>query len=289
MSMMKRKLSVKNKVSKKTKLTKVSNPKKDYVIYCRVSTTEQSLESQEHSCVKFCEENNFNVIEIIQESCSARKTNSQKKLRKFINENTDVTIVVNSVDRFSRNVLECFNMFDIMKKNNINLISVTDNIDLSTAYGKHAFRTRVSTAQLESDSISERVRRTINYKKEHGLALTSRVKYGYKVVDGKKQIDLHEHSVIQFVNKCNYKNMTAKQFSKELYDLMKIFNKPEDFYVPVVFEENNKQTNTARITPEILADILNDYDILRRNKYWSANSIRNIMYNVNSIQMDFTL
>ncbi len=284
----KRKLSVNNRVSKKTKVTKISTPK-EYIIYCRVSTKEQSLESQEHSCVKFCEENNFNVIEIIQESCSARKTNSQKKLKKFINENTDVTIVVNSVDRFSRNVIECFNMFDIMKKNNINLISVTDNIDLSTAYGKHAFRTRVSTAQLESDSISERVRRTINYKKENGLELTSRVLYGYKVVDGKKQIDLQEHSVIQFVNKCKNKNMTAKQFSKELYDLMKIFNKPEDFYVPVIFEENNEETNTAKITAEILANILNDYEILRRNKYWSATSIRNIMYNANSIHMNFTL
>lgn len=282
-------LEAKNKVSKKIKTinchTKTKILKQCF-IYCRVSTKEQSIESQQYSCIKFCEENGYNVINIITESCSARKMKSQQKLVKCLKENNNITIIVNSVDRFSRNLNECFKMCDIMKKNNINLISVTDHIDLSTAYGQHSFRTRVSIAQLESDTISERVRRTINYKREKGLCLSTRTKYGYKIEKGIKFIDTNEQAVIHFVNRNLYKKMSSTEFSQELYKLMKIFNKPYDFYVPVVFEENDTQIQFMKITPKIMADILNDYEILRRNKEWTISSIKNIN-SINNITIDF--
>lgn len=271
-------------VSKKIK-TEPTTKQVSVILYCRVSTKEQSLESQQYSCEKFCNERGYNVIKIVSESCSARKMKSQPKLVKCLKENRDITIIVNSVDRFSRNVSECFKLCDIMKKNNINLISVTDQIDLSTAYGQHAFRTRVSTAQLESDMISERVRRTINYKKERNLCLSTRAKYGYKIVQGKKELDKNEQAVIHFVNKLIYRKLSSTHFSQELYELLKIFNKPYDFYVPVVFEEDDINVQFMQITPEMMGDILNDYMVFRRNKEWTASSIRNIM-SIDNLTMD---
>lgn len=284
----KRKIDTINKVSKKTKRTYDNNQKKDNkpcFIYCRVSTKEQSLESQQYSCVKFCVENGYNVIDVITESCSARKIKSQHKLVNLIKGNHDITIIVNSVDRFSRNVIESSQMCNIMKQNNINLISVTDHIDLSTAYGKHSFRARVSTAQLESDTISERVLRTINYKRERGLCLSTRAKYGYKITSGKKELEENEQEVIKFINKHLHRQISSTSFSQELYKLLKIFNKSNDFFVPVLFEENGKHLQFVKITTEMMADILNDYEIFRRNKEWTKSSIYNIQ-TINNIDIE---
>lgn len=277
-------LETENIVSKKIKMTTVQK----VFIYCRVSTKEQSLESQQYSCEKFCQERNYIVTDVIREACSARKMKNQPKLLKCLKENINTTIIVNSVDRFSRNVRECFKMCDIMKKNNINLISVTDQIDLSTAYGQHAFRTRVSTAQLESDMISERTLRTIQYKRERGLSLTTRAKYGYKIVNGIQVIDSNEQAVIHFVNKLMYRRISCTEFSQQLYELLNVFNKPHDYYVPVVFEEDNVRVQLITIIPESMAYILNDYDIIRRKNQWTASSIRNI-HSLTNLSMNFTL
>lgn len=272
-------------VSKKIKTTNILPVQA--VVYCRISTKEQSLESQKDSCVQYCLEHNYQIIEVITESCSARKSKCQPKLLQLLKNKTNITIVVNSVDRFSRNVTKCITMCKIMKKNHINLISVTDQIDLSTAYGQHAFRTRVSTAQLESDIISERVRRTINYKRTNGLSLTSKPSYGYKIVDRKKVINYDEQSVIHFIHKFHRKTITSSHFTSELYKLLNIFNKPEDFYVRVVFEDerHDVEIESMYITSEIIADILNDYEILNRNKEWTKQSISKLCY-TQSIEAD---
>jgi len=142
------------------------------VIYCRVRTLDQyysSCDYQADSCIEFCRQNNYNIIKIIKEISPGKNLSSQPQLKELLKNKKNITVIVSCVDRFSRNVTHCINMFEIMKKNNINLISVTDNIDLRTDYGQHAFKIRVSNAQLESALISERVTRSIKLKKASEL------------------------------------------------------------------------------------------------------------------------
>ena len=162
---------------------------KKCVIYCRVSTKEQSLEMQCMQCMKFAEENNFKIKDVIKEKRSARSFNNLKELRKIIEENTNITILVYSIDRFCRNTKDALNLLSLLEYKNINLASVSENIDLSTASGRHSFRQRMSAAELESDLISERIKRTTGYKKELGH-IGGRSPYGYKksieIINGQK-------------------------------------------------------------------------------------------------------
>jgi len=264
------------------------------IIYCRISSEQQSLDAQEFSCKKFCEDRDINISQIIRETGSARSLKNLKNLNSIIKNNSNITIVVYSIDRFCRNTSDSIAILKVMKRKNINLISVTDSIDLSTASGKHAFRMRMSEAELESDLISERVRRSVAFRRARGDYF-GRPNFGYRTTvlhSGKriKQVDPSEQSVIRFIRNCCYEFLSQEEFTSELYILLEIYEKPEDFFVPVVFEAGAEGIDGDEaiflpgviVTPGIISDILNEYEILKRNKRWTGNSVYNI-YNQNDI------
>ena len=250
-------------------------------IYCRISSEKQSLESQVHTCVDYCNKKGLFVDAIIKETGSGRNMKKLKKLSKLISTVNNCDIIIYSIDRFSRNSYDAAISMKILDKNNIRLISVSDNIDLSTASGRHAFRMRISAAELETDLISERVKRSIAFKKSKGDAIGV-APYGYshfKTPSGRtKRIFFYkEKQVIAFITKFCYKYYKSTVFSSDLYKLLELYDKPEDFYVPVVFENGEITVEGTTVSPEMIADILNEYDILKRNKKWTSGSVRDII------------
>ena len=138
------------------------------VVYCRISSKEQSLDMQEMKCIEYAKENGYNVIKIVKEISSARSFSKLNNLKSLIKSISDVNIIVYSIDRFCRNTMDMLNVMTVLEANNINMVSVVDHINMSTAAGRHAFRQRVSAAELESDLIAERVNRSVEYKKSLG-------------------------------------------------------------------------------------------------------------------------
>lgn len=82
------------------------NNNQNIIIYCRVSSIIQkeklSLSIQEEICKDYCIKNNFNIIEIIKETASAKFPKNQKKLLNFIdnyNENNSIKLLVYNISR----------------------------------------------------------------------------------------------------------------------------------------------------------------------------------------------
>ena len=82
------------------------------VIYCRVSTVEQtenlSLSSQERLCREFCAREGFDVAEVFIERGESAKTAHRTELLKLVaycqaNKRTVRAVVVYSFSRFARN------------------------------------------------------------------------------------------------------------------------------------------------------------------------------------------
>jgi len=250
------------------------------IIYIRVSTKEQHIEAQKYSCEQFCILNNLNVKNIYIEKTSAYKGNKQIILEDILNNNKNVNLIINSADRFSRNIENCNQYINLLEKNNIDLYSVKENINLTTAFGKHQFRTLINTAQFESELISERVKNSINYRKANNILIGS-VPYGYMKKNGILIRDDKEQAVIKFIFNNYRKFKSSAELSNNLYKLLDIFEKDQSYYVPILFTEEDdnyeyqqyNNTHKIKITYKILLNILNDYDLLKRNKQWSVSSI----------------
>lgn len=248
------------------------------IIYVRISSLNQSLESQEHECLKYCQEKNLHIIDIIHEIASSYK-NKQSKLKQLINDNNNINIVIYSIDRFSRDLTTANQLLSKMEQNNITLLSVKEQLDLKTPVGRHNFIIGISQAQLESEMISQRVKTNIRYKRDHDMFI-GQAPYGYQVVDNKKVPHPIEQHVIKFIINNYNKQLTSVEFTARLYKLLDLHQKPSDSYVSIAFDDHDgkqiAENIKVMITPEMLGDILNEYEILKRNKFWNTNKIRNI-------------
>jgi DNA invertase Pin-like site-specific DNA recombinase len=281
-----------NKPNKSKKITiKFTNNKsvnkddiKDVIIYCRVSTPEQDMKAQEYACAQYCMQNDYIIKYAVNETGSAYKMGQTPKLDNLIKNNSNFILLVNRIDRFSRNISICDNNLKIMKNNNIILKSVNDYIYLSSPIGRHTFRNNISQCQLESEIIGKRVKTSIKYRIENGLFIGV-PKFGYKIKNNVKIQDKYEQSIIKFILDNLYKTKTSNAFSKDLFKVLKNTDKPEDFYVDVIFaDKNGNDVPDSYITTSIVSDILNEYELFKRGKEWNPKKIRNLN---NSILNDF--
>ena len=108
-------------------------------IYCRVSTEEQTTENQKLILLEYCQRNNYS-FEVIEEVESSRKTRPKKaELMNRLRQKEFDGVVVYKLDRWARSLSELALEVEELGNKNVNFISVSDNIDLSTSTGRLQF------------------------------------------------------------------------------------------------------------------------------------------------------
>ena len=97
-------------------------------------------------------------------------------------------VVIQRYDRIARNTRDFCNIFYEIEKNNCNLVSVSQQIDTSTPYGKKFMYDQASMAELEWALCSERRKDANRYARSIGKCTLSNhcITFGYKaeVIDG---------------------------------------------------------------------------------------------------------
>lgn len=127
-----------------------------YAIYCRVSTQEQTTENQKLRLVEYCKKNNFQY-DIFEETESSRKTRPIKQalLAKLRNKEY-IAVIVYKLDRWARSSFELILDTKELLDKGIGFVSLSDNLDFSTASGKLHFQILSAFAEFERELIRER-------------------------------------------------------------------------------------------------------------------------------------
>lgn len=115
-----------------------------------------------------------------------------QKLLKDIKDNKIKTIVFYKLDRVSRNVNDFSNLLNEFDRYNIKFFSVTENLENSTPTGRAMIMVVSIFAQLERDTIAERIRDNMMELAKTGRWLGGNAPTGYiseaiekKTIDGK--------------------------------------------------------------------------------------------------------
>lgn len=151
------------------------------IIYVRVSTEEQeekgySLDAQIEICKKYCEMRGWEVVKVYSEVGSGRDLKNRTKLLKaidMIKSGVADVLVAWKMDRVTRKQKDFIYISEQLLKQKdgkefIGLVSVTENIDLTTAIGRAFMNMVVIFAQLEADMISERTKQGLKKAREKG-------------------------------------------------------------------------------------------------------------------------
>ncbi|MEE8113732.1 MAG: recombinase family protein [Nitrososphaerales archaeon] len=143
-------------------------------LYARVSTTDQSTDSQLLDLKRYVSERGWNIFkEYVDEGISGTK-DSRPALNELMNDakkrRCDVVLVWR-FDRFARSTKHLILALEEFKNLGIDFVSYQENIDTSSPLGSAIFTIISAVAQLERDIIAERVKAGLRRAKENGKKL----------------------------------------------------------------------------------------------------------------------
>lgn len=142
-------------------------------IYCRTSTNMQQsgLESQKRALVEYCKTKGIKRYELYEDfGVSGTKSSRPEldKLMRDVREGRVKTVIVYSFSRFARSTKFLLDSLEEFNNLGVNFVSLSENVDLSTAIGKAMFTIISAIASLERDLISERVKNGLKNARAKG-------------------------------------------------------------------------------------------------------------------------
>ena len=158
-------------------------------IYVRVSTTNQaeegySIDEQKAKLTSYCDIKDWNIYEIYTDGGFSGSNTERPALEQLIRDAERKkfdTVLVYKLDRLSRSQKDTlFLIEDIFIKNGIEFLSLQENFDTSTPFGKAMIGLLSVFAQLEREQIKERMQLGKLGRAKAGKSMMwARTSYGY--------------------------------------------------------------------------------------------------------------
>ena len=165
---------------------------KNVIGYVRVSTLKQvengySIKSQKIQIEDYCKRNDLILVGILVDGGVSGKNNKQSKNYKRIMEmvrtgNID-GVVVYTISRFGRSLIDSVNSVDEMRKHGVVLHTIKEGINTDTKEGLLQFNLFSSLVEYERERIRENIKDVLQMKKSRGEKFCRGI-FGLKVVDG---------------------------------------------------------------------------------------------------------
>ena len=158
-------------------------------VYVRVSTTSQmeegySIEEQKAKLESYCDIKDWNIYKIYTDGGFSGSTTERPALEQLVQDAQSKlfdTVLVYKLDRLSRSQKDTLYLIeDIFLKNNIEFVSLLENFDTSTPFGRAVIGLLSVFAQLEREQIKERMQLGKLGRAKSGKSMMwAKTSYGY--------------------------------------------------------------------------------------------------------------
>lgn len=169
--------------------------------YLRVSTDEQaehgvSLPSQKSRIIAYCQSQGWTLHDLyIDDGYSGKNLNrpAMQQLIANAKEQKINAVIVIKLDRLSRRQKDVLYLLeDVFEPNKVGFKSVSEPFDTTTPFGKAAIGMMAVFAQLERETIVERVREGKKEAAKQGRFMGGPIAVGYKFNHDTKQLEINE-------------------------------------------------------------------------------------------------
>lgn len=143
-------------------------------IYCRVSTTDQSVAMQLLALKDYCQARRIEIFQEYVDSGFSGTKDSRPALNQLMDDARKrkfEAVVVYRFDRFARSSRHLITALEEFKNLGIDFISYSENIDTSSPLGKAIFVIVSAMGELERNIIVERVKSGLRAAKQRGKIL----------------------------------------------------------------------------------------------------------------------
>lgn len=188
---------------------KIKEEKTKVYIYSRVSTIMQtdgySLNAQKERLRSYAKAFNYEIVNEYEDAGKSGKSIDGRPEFKMMLEDIqsnkdDVSyVLVFKLSRFGRNAADVLGSLQIMQDFNVNLISVEDGIDSSKDAGKLIISVLSAVSEIERENILIQTMEGRRQKAREGKWNGGFAPYGYKLIDGKLEIEEKEAEAIRII------------------------------------------------------------------------------------------
>lgn len=183
-------------------------------IYARQSIEKKdsvSIEAQIEKCKYFCDSDNYTIYK--DSGYSGKNINRPQftKLLEDIKAGRIKKVIAYRLDRISRSIADFSQLLIMFDEYDVKFVSATENFDTDTPMGRAMINIVMTFAQLERETIVERVTDNYYFRANNGYWAGGYAPYGYKI----KHIigdDNKKHSILEIDNE-------QAEVVKRIYDM----------------------------------------------------------------------
>lgn len=165
----------------------------EIAIYARKSVFREdsiSIESQIEECEYETRGENYRIYK---DNGYSGKNTDRPDFQRMLNDikaGRIYKVIVYKLDRVSRSVLDFSELMDVFQKYNVDFVSATEHFDTSNPMGRAMLNICIVFAQLERETIQQRVMDAYASRSKKGFYMGGKIPYGYKkipiIMDGIK-------------------------------------------------------------------------------------------------------
>src|SRR6185295_16553077 len=108
-------------------------------------------------------------------------------------------VVVYKIDRLSRSLMDFAKLVEVLDRNNVTFVSVTQSFNTTTSMGRLTLNILLSFAQFEREVIGERIRDKIAASRAKGMWMGGFVPLGYDVKNRKLVVNKTEAATLRHI------------------------------------------------------------------------------------------
>ena len=142
-----------------------------------------SVESQVEFCKKEVIGQNFKVYTDKGYSGKNMERPAFQQLLQDIKAGKIRKVIVYRLDRISRSVLDFANLIEVFQKNSVGFVSTMEKFDTGAPIGKAMLMIVMIFAQLERETIQQRVVDAYSSRSKRGFYMGGRVPFGFELVE----------------------------------------------------------------------------------------------------------
>lgn len=165
---------------------------KQAIGYIRVSTERQasegvSLEAQEARINSWCSANNYELVRVyVDAGISGKRMDTRKELLAALAAlKKGMALVSYSLSRLARSTKDALSIGETVAKKKADMVSLSEQIDTTTAAGKMMFQMLAVLAEFERNLVAERTTTALQHKKSNNQKYCNQTPYGFQAIEGR--------------------------------------------------------------------------------------------------------
>lgn len=197
---------------------------KQAIIYLRVSTAGQvtdgmSLDAQESKARAWCDYNGYEVKAVFTDAgISGKSTANREGLQNALDSvKKGDALVAYSLSRLARSTRDMIAISESLEKRGVDLVSVSERIDTTSATGKLMFTLIAAFGEFERNLTAERTSAALQHKKAKGER-TGSIPYGFKLAIDKVKLlkDKAEQAMIALCKELKEQGLSLRKIAAKL-------------------------------------------------------------------------